>query len=348
MSKSKVYIYFGSNEAAAGFIYHKKQAEFECAGFINLAQRNSIFGILGKVLCHPKYCGCVNRFLLATLFDHVLKAMIAVTMLPFFTVKQSKICVVSNDYVSIYLGIMMGRIRNKNLHLSCHDLPWTFFKSRGSKVIIINLYRHILKHFGTFDFTSNYMRRFFAKLYNIKIDRYAITHSGIDVVNCKNLDDHVIVDLNKNKIKLLYLGNIRFIKELDDLIFYLEEHDLRYSIDLYSAINPRNEKVNYKGFLKNVGDIEFSKYDFGIVPLSMQPHQRMLVKSSFPSKAAVYVSYSLPILTVIPTYSPLNGIIARYPIGISVDRLEKGVKYCFNLRPYQDFLRDGHHSLSSL
>ena len=83
-----------------------------------------------------------------------------------------------------------------------------------------------------------------------------------------------------------------------------------------------DSRVNNCGF---VSELELRKclvnYDFGVVPLSSQAHEKMLIKTSFPSKTFAYLAAGIPILSVAPNDSGLVRIMNDFAIGVNYDHL---------------------------
>ena len=247
---------------------------------------------------------------------------------------------------------LISKLLYKNkIHLCGHDLPWTFFHNTLSSKFFKFYYGFIIKRFDTFDFTTHQMKDVFERNYNLSFKDYVITYSGIDLIldyeNENKNQELKLTSVSRNQeIRFLYLGSIRFKKELQELISYLETKKINFSIDLYSSINPLIDGINYKGFINDINKLNFDYYDFGIVPLSHLDKDKDLVQTSFPGKTSAYLSNNLPLIIISPKYSALNDSLKKYNIGIEMSQLEINSTYEFDIKKYRNFIYDNHKKLT--
>ena len=119
-------------------------------------------------------------------------------------------------------------------------------------------------------------------------------------------------------LKLVFAGNLRFLRELIHVLDFLEQSDIRFTIDVYSKDFIEDNRVNNCGF---VSELELRQYlvnyDFGIVPLSSLAHEKILIQTSFPSKSFAYLAAGLPILSAAPNDSGLVRIMDDFAIGVN-------------------------------
>jgi hypothetical protein len=347
MLKGKVYLYFGTNIAAAGFIYHRKQCEFQGAEFVNLADRSQACRLFAKLFSSRFYNSLINRFTIFYFFDQLLKFFVAAFTCVIARLEGGKFFVVSNDYVSIYFALLSSFFFGNKIHLCSHDLPWSFYNKRLSRRLNILQYRHLIKHFESYDFTTNEMRLTYEHVFGVKIYNYTQTLSGVDLC-CSSVRLDAPRTLPLKRLRLLYLGNFRFGNELDRLFLKLNLEGIKVSVDVFSSKAPQDKRVMYKGFAKDVSSIDFTEYDFGIVPLSFAERDQILVRTSFPSKAAVYLKYGLPLLTVAPEYSALSRVVEQFPIGIGIEDVRYGGAFEFEIAQYRELLITLHSGLDAL
>ena len=348
MVSESIYLYFGDKKSAAGNIYHEKQADFFKAKFIDISAYGKFFQIFSNLFSQAKYNSLVNRFFLAMIADQFLKFFVSALLFFYKRNKKKKLFVVSNDYVSIYYCLWHKIFLCNQIHLSCHDLPWTFYHNYFSKRLNLFSYKYLIQKFDSFDFTSPKMKEVLEQKYNLSLRSYFITYSGIDLISGSILKDQPVsfkknnISLKKKYLNLLYLGSIRFKDELRTLCEYMDQNNIRYNADCFSSVNPMIDGMNYLGFCNNINNIDFRKYDFGIVPLSFSTKDRDLVETSFPGKTSVYLSRSLPLICISPEYSALNSCMKKFNIGISYKDLMNKYKKSFDIKPYREFIKKNH------
>ena len=349
MQDNNIYLYFGNNETAAGKIYHRKQAHFFEDQFIDKSATGRFFLCFCYVFRKPAYNSLVNRFFILMILDQFFKICISLILFLSSRHKDKKLFVISNDFVSIYYCLLHKKLLKNKIHLSCHDLPWTFYHNYASQRWISFFYKYIYKKFDSFDFTSPKMEKVLQKKYSFKAPSFFITYSGIDLLlNKANINKY---DDSKKKytleenttLNLLYLGSIRFKDELQLLCTHLCNQKIKFNIDCFSSVNPSIKDINYLGFCDNIDKINFKEYDFGIVPMSFSEKDKDLIETSFPGKTSVYLSKGLPLLCISPEYSALNNCIKNFNIGISYNDLNDENEFSFEFEPYRDFIKKNHN-----
>jgi hypothetical protein len=318
------------NQNDGGSIYIKKSLDFFFEDYfiyqIKLAK--GVIGVLSRIYFSrffSIFCRFPAMFYLKLFFANILTSLHVKFLYNKVIIdNETRLMVVTEDIYSYLLAI---KIKKKDttikIHLSTFDFPWTYKNSKINNKIIKRVFCSNIKWVDSADFVSEAMTDLIVS--EGFVGDYCITHAAIDVsaLTLNDLEFKTNI-LESNKNKLVFIGNLRFKKELlyfanslaGNHIITSKIHCFTpYIVDatgivMHSYINTNKRLIK-----------ELSNYDYGLVPMSFNIVDRELVETSFPSKSYSYLCSGLPLLVFAPKYAAISKVVERYDIGIVCDSL---------------------------
>jgi hypothetical protein len=143
--------------------------------------------------------------------------------------------------------------------------------------------------------------------------------------------------VSKETINIVFAGSLyckrewnAFIAALDHGKWHIVDRDVRLvylgRFPMTDAIRPEN--LEYYSHLPHADALKImSEMDIGYLPYWINPHYRLVVSTSFPSKMTAYAASGLSVFHHGPDYSSVSTFLEEYPFGVSCGSFEPSVIY---------------------
>ena len=307
-------IHHENNNSSAGLIYFKKQFSETDVKWVFINETC----LLLKLIYAPRLQRLLQRFYL---FRLALSIFIAFYLMIFIKLKypsMKKVFVNSSDFAPIFAAILCKYIMKCKIQLTIFDLPETFARTLFDQFLLRMVFNRCITHFHFIDVVTDAMQSHISNFtMNSKI---FVTYTCCNFSDIKKYDLKTGRQKQKEFLKLVYVGSLRFKSELTKLLDYLNTQKILYQLDLFSSDEYMHPQVTNKGFKKDISKyLTSKKYDFGVVPMSFSLDEKLIVSTSLPSKIGTYISAKIPIMFVVPKWSSCVHLLQMYKIGLAID-----------------------------
>ena len=279
-----------------GSIHFKKVAGREGATLTELVKLNYGFRVVEYL----------RRSWLGRLFRRIgVIARIEYGISLFLKVKTSSRLIVPTDSL-LFLSLIAKTDRPV---LYSYDIPWTYYRGNEREFVKRRL-RTILADFESVLCISKGMLEIYSELglQNVKLIDSFVS------IEFRNIDVSSIAGKRP-----LYLGNVRFQKELRQLISACEDDIVHYGVtcDIPGMVNAgfKEDIIDYLG--------DSAELYFGLCVFSFDAEDYDLARSSIPSKIMTYNELRIPIIYYGPEYSEGYKLVVENKLGLAFSSLQE-------------------------
>lgn len=193
-----------------------------------------------------------------------------------------------------------------------YDLPWSYYDSNIRKVKQQSV--NLLKKYQNIYCISQGMFEIYEEL---GLDNLVLINDFTR--DLKPLREEQISQSNFSIKKPLYIGNIRFMKEMNELLSVIDDKILHFGKDL------KIQRFNNQGFFEDIiSELEILNGEyFGLCCFSFETKDKDLARSSIPSKLITYNLAGIPVLFYGPEYSEGYKLCKKNHLGICASSIEE-------------------------
>lgn len=323
------------DETDAGCIFLEKFSRyfFNEHRIIELQSYSKKFAFYSRIINSP-----IFKLIKKTPFGPIINWLIGKFFARFFLKeiiinvenKYTTLILPTGDELAFILGLRLKKMGYvKKLHLMILDFPWTYENSKLNNWIIKKLYLNALRDLDSADCISDEMLDA-TRSYNSSIKLY---HNSVFFDLHSNIQNSsAFLEEKTGLLEIAYAGNLRFRKEIFQFLEILALGTPRFKFHLFSKSSITLKNVENRGFQNSNLELinELRNFDFGFIPLSFDKKDEEMVRTSFPSKTATYLSAQLPIVAFAPEYSALVKFINNYGLGIVIGHKGFGSRNILN------------------
>jgi hypothetical protein len=299
-----------------------------------LDKNTLIVELIGKSFFYRKVLTALISHKARLFFRIPFAAIFYIVMMKFLAQKLVKVikssndldgvsCVVfpTGDMFALEVSFALKRKRVvPRIHFSILDLPWTYKDSFVNNYIYKRYIINNLKHVDTADCISSPMKTILESYAPGKT--FVETYALVDLLHKdKECPKHEIQHTQKNQIiRICFAGNLRFRKEVLLMMNSVANLDLDIQFHFFSKHELVAPNIIQRGYISDIEEfrVALKEMDAGFVPMSFSEQDRLLVETSFPSKAISYLSAGLPLIVFAPEYSALSKFVIEYKLGLVI------------------------------
>ena len=318
------------NSQDGGFLYAQKQTRFLFDDFelLVLSQQGGVLGVVTELYLGRFWTRLRRNFIFPSFDSWVLQKLVGLHARRFLSSGKCKsverlVCV-SGHYLSLPLAAHIKKERPHTvIHFSVLDLPWTFRSSLRYRNYLKDLFiREFTSCVDSADFTTVEMRDIFVR--SGFLGPSLVTYSAIEVVvgDYSQVREPLRSNLRSER-KIVIAGGVRASKEIlkfaDAYIGAFSKSDGDVGIDLYGPNSLRHSAIRYLGF-RSDSDLKgcLANYKLGLIAMSFSDSDALLVQTSFPGKAWLYLENGIVPIVFAPENAGISALIRREKMGINL------------------------------
>lgn len=210
------------------------------------------------------------------------------------------------------LAIAISLGCNSRTHYVCMDLPWGFNNAGVNKKAVERRTLRLMKSCASMNVCTIEM----AQSLNLSNrESFFTTYSSIDL--CVRSTSESEQNSISGPIRICYAGALRFRKKIQQFLNHLDELGVEYTFDLYSSGRLNDGRVNNLSFLpEDELSEKLGEYNFGLVAMSDQTEDSLVVSTSFPGKFVFYLLNNLTPVISAPSYASPVQLNKKYDLAI--------------------------------
>lgn len=219
------------------------------------------------------------------------------------------------------IGTILSRRTNIPIHLSINDDYRAQTGYIENRFILKNYFKWLLTNSKSIDFISEGMIEQYQHEFGLVNGNHKVFWIGNESLAMQ-------VPIIKKEIKkIIFYGSLHGLDSIKNFCIAISKlNHIKYDLVLdiysgtdYSFLEKISEKVHYKGHvpvdaLKKI----IQDYDLIYVPLSFEKKQKIVVKTSVPSKMILALQCQIPILAHGPAYAQNIRFVELHKVGIAL------------------------------